>query len=82
MAPFEMEIAPRAWRVEFAEGLKALPDGVETIEIMEPRNVTALLAPFGTVGRAYAVRSTECRHIDTDLDAAEGQYAADDGTRR
>ncbi len=39
-------IAPRAWRVEFAEGLKALPDGVETIEIAEPRNVTAVLVPL------------------------------------
>lgn len=37
--------ALRAWRVEFAEGLKAPPDGVETIEIAEPRSVTALLAP-------------------------------------
>ena len=46
LAP-EIAIAPRAWRVEFAEELKALlPDGVETIEIAEPRNVTALLAPL------------------------------------
>ncbi len=42
----ETVIAPRAWRVEFAEGSKALPDGVETIEIAEPRNVTALLTPL------------------------------------
>lgn len=46
MMAFEVAIAPRAWRVEFAEGLKALPEGVETIEIAEPRNVTALLAPL------------------------------------
>lgn len=44
MVAFEVAIAPRAWRVEFAEGSKALPGGVETIEIAEPRNVTALLA--------------------------------------
>jgi hypothetical protein len=42
----ETVIAPRAWRVEFAESSEALPDGVETIEIAEPRNVTALLAPL------------------------------------
>ena len=39
-------IAPRAWRVEFVEGLKAPPEGVETIEIAEPRDVMALLAPL------------------------------------
>ncbi len=44
LAP-EIAIAPRAWRVEFVEGATALPDGVETIEIAEPRNVTALLVP-------------------------------------
>lgn len=46
MVVLETAIAPRAWQVEFAEGLKALPDGVEAIEIVEPRNVTALLAPL------------------------------------
>ena len=42
----ETAIQPQAWRIEFAEGSKALPDGVETIEIGEPRNVTALLTPL------------------------------------
>ena len=45
MVAFEIAIAPCAWRVEFTEGLKALPEGVETIEIREPRNVTAVLTP-------------------------------------
>jgi hypothetical protein len=42
----EVPIEGLAWRIEFAEGSKALPDGVETIEIAEPRNVTALLTPL------------------------------------
>ena len=44
-ANIESGIEPQAWRIEFAEGSKAIPDGVETIEIAEPRNVTALLTP-------------------------------------
>ena len=43
----EIVVAPRAWRVAFAEGLKTPPEGVETIEIVEPRTVTALLTPVG-----------------------------------
>ena len=46
MLNFETAIAPHAWRVAFAEGSKAPPDGVEAIEIAEPRNVTALLTPL------------------------------------
>ena len=46
MLDFETAIAPHAWRVELAEGSKALPDGVETVEITEPRNVTARLFPL------------------------------------
>ncbi|HUK58665.1 MAG TPA: hypothetical protein VLV50_05485 [Stellaceae bacterium] len=46
MDVIEIAIMPRAWRVEFVESLKALPDGVEAIEIAEPRNVTALLSPL------------------------------------
>jgi hypothetical protein len=42
----ETAIQPQAWRIEFAEGSEALPDGVETLEIAEPRNVTALLTPL------------------------------------
>ena len=39
-------LEPQAWRIEFAEGSTAVPDGVETIEIAEPRNVMALLIPL------------------------------------
>jgi len=46
MLDMETAIALHAWRVEFAEGSKAPPDGVETIEIAEPRSVTALLIPL------------------------------------
>ena len=46
MLDVETALAPHAWRVEFAEDSKALPDGVEAIEIAEPRNVTALLIPL------------------------------------
>jgi hypothetical protein len=42
----ETAVQPQAWRIEFAEGSKAPPGGVETIEIAEPRNVTALLTPL------------------------------------
>ena len=38
-------IKPQAWRVEFAEDSEDRPDGVEAIEIAEPRSVTALLVP-------------------------------------
>src|SRR5208337_1080887 len=41
----ELAIAPHAWRVEFAEASKAVPEGVETIEIAEPRSLTAWLVP-------------------------------------
>jgi hypothetical protein len=46
MLDLETAISPHAWRVEFAEGSKAPPDGVEAIEIVEPRIMTALLAPI------------------------------------
>ena len=39
-------IHAQAWRVEFVEDLAAPADGVETIEIAEPRKVTAALAPL------------------------------------
>ncbi len=42
----ETTILPQAWRIEFAEGSKTYPDGVETIEIAEPRDVTAVLVPM------------------------------------
>jgi hypothetical protein len=42
----ETGIQPQAWRIEFAEGSQAHPSGVETIEIAEPRNLTALLIPL------------------------------------
>jgi hypothetical protein len=45
-AGVETEIQPQAWRIEFAEGSNPVADGVETIEIAEPRNVTALLVPL------------------------------------
>jgi hypothetical protein len=41
----ETTIQPQAWRIEFAEDPKALPDGVEAIKIAEPRDVTAVLTP-------------------------------------
>lgn len=47
MLALDIAVAPRAWRVEFAERVQALPDGVETVEIVEPRTVTALLTPLG-----------------------------------
>lgn len=46
MPDLESAIEPRSWRVEFAEGSKIPPDGVEAVEIREPRNVTALLTPL------------------------------------
>ena len=46
MLASEIAILPRAWRVEFQENLDAVPDGVETIEVVEPRTVTALLTPL------------------------------------
>ena len=45
-AGVETEVQPQAWRIEFSEGSNALPDGVDAIEIAEPRNVTALLTPL------------------------------------
>ena len=54
-ADVETPSEPRAWRVEFAEGSKALLGGVETIEIAEPRNVTALLTPLAL---SVALRQT------------------------
>jgi hypothetical protein len=51
----ETEIQPQAWRIEFAEGSNAAPSGVETIEIAEPRNVTALLTPLAL---SVALRQT------------------------
>ncbi len=41
----EIAILPRAWRVEFQENLASVPDGVEAIQVLEPRVVTALLIP-------------------------------------
>jgi len=51
----ETEIQPQAWRIEFAADSKAHPSGVETIEIAEPRNVTALLTPLAL---SVALRQT------------------------
>jgi hypothetical protein len=51
----ETDIQPQAWRIEFAEGSKAAPSGVETIEIAEPRNVTARLTPLAL---SVALRQT------------------------
>jgi len=45
MLESETAIAPHAWRVAFAEGAKAPPEGVEAIAIAEPRHVTSLLTP-------------------------------------
>jgi hypothetical protein len=56
----ETEIQPHAWRIELAEGSNPIPDGVETIEIAEPRNVTALLTPLAL---SVALRQT---HPQTD----------------
>ncbi len=42
----ETALQPQAWRIEFAENSRALPAGVETIEITEPRSVTAVLTPL------------------------------------
>ncbi len=61
LAPLEIAIAPRAWRVEFAEGSKVLPDGVEAIEIVEPRNVTAVLVPLAP---SDALAQTNARTAD------------------
>jgi hypothetical protein len=46
MVAAEIAILPRAWRVEFQGNLDAIPDGVETIQVLEPRTVTALLIPL------------------------------------
>jgi hypothetical protein len=54
-AGVETEIQPQAWRIEFAEDSKALPDRVDAIEIAEPRNVTALLTPLAL---SVAIRQT------------------------
>jgi hypothetical protein len=54
-AGVETESQPQAWRIEFAEDSKAHPSGVETIEIAEPRNVTALLTPLAL---SVALRQT------------------------
>ena len=42
----EPTIYAQAWRVEFVEDLIIRADGVELIEIAEPRKVTAILAPL------------------------------------
>jgi hypothetical protein len=42
----EPTIHAQAWRVAFVEGAVNNADGVETIEIAEPRKVTAVLAPL------------------------------------
>jgi hypothetical protein len=54
-AGVETEIQPQAWRIEFAEDSKVLPDRVDAIEIAEPRNVTALLTPLAL---SVAIRQT------------------------
>jgi hypothetical protein len=46
MLASETAILPVAWRVEFHESSDAIPDGVDTIEVLEPRTVTALLIPM------------------------------------
>lgn len=42
----ETVVRPQAWRVEFAKGSKDFSEGIETIEVAEPRGVTALLVPL------------------------------------
>lgn len=42
----EIEVAPRAWRVEIGEPSRPLPADVQTVEVLEPRTVTALLTPI------------------------------------
>ena len=44
----EPAIDAQAWRVEFVEDPTICADGVEWIEISEPRKVTAVLAPLDT----------------------------------
>ena len=44
----EPAVHAQAWRVELVEGPVVRADGVETIEIAEPRKVTAVLAPLDT----------------------------------
>jgi hypothetical protein len=44
----EPTIHAQAWRVEFVEDPIIRADGVESIEIAEPRKVTAVLAPLDT----------------------------------
>lgn len=51
----ETTLEAQAWRVEFSEDPNALPDGVETIEIAEPRNVIAALSPLAP---SYALAKT------------------------
>ena len=51
----ETTLEAQAWRVEFSEDPNALPDGVETIEIAEPRNVIAALSPLAP---SYALAQT------------------------
>jgi hypothetical protein len=46
MLASKIAILPRTWRVEFKENLAAAPAGVEAIEVVEPRTVTALLNPL------------------------------------
>jgi hypothetical protein len=59
-AGVETAVQPQAWRIEFSEGSNAPPDGIEAIEIAEPRNVTALLTPLPL---SVALRQT---HPQTD----------------
>jgi hypothetical protein len=54
-ADAETAVQPQAWRIVFSEGSTPLPDGVETIEIAEPRSVTALLTPLAL---SVALRQT------------------------
>lgn len=42
----ETATEPQAWRIDFVEDSTFAPHGVETIEIAEPRNVTAVLIPM------------------------------------
>lgn len=55
MPQSDISIEPRAWQIKFAESIEVLPVGVETIQIAEPRNVTAVLsalAPSIALARA------------------------------
>ena len=69
----EPTIYAQAWRVEFVEDTIISADGVETIEIAEPRRRHGPVGAIGRVGCAVARRAGDGRRLDGGLASARRQ---------